>query len=119
ALGGVMYVPTVMVWGGPRLAILGCLTFGLTSNTVSCVPDPQMSGHSMSEEATTHPRRDGSIWIAGTGVKAIEPSSFRRSVNFPVPNLLASGQVVMGSGRLGLLIHSRAVRSACISDKLV
>ena len=56
--------------------------------------------------------------MAGTGVKACEPSWFLRLVNLPDLNWLDGGQVLIGALPCGLLIHSRSERSACIEEKL-
>ncbi len=78
-------------------------------------PLPQMSGHSMSVIVITNPLFEGSVWMAGTGVKACEPSSSLRFLKMPLPNDPAAGQVVIGPLPCGLLIHSRSDRVACMS----
>src|SRR5881296_3435644 len=86
----------------------GTVPFFVRVNSVMSVPVPHRGGHSMSDAATTYPVDDGSVWIAGTGVKACEPSEFDRPVNLPDVNVLAAGQVVIGVWPCGLEIHSRS-----------
>ena len=114
ALGGEVYVatgtdwPVVNSWG-----IAGLFGLGRRAWTVMLAPFPQMSGHSMSVIVITNPLFDGSVWMAGTGVKACDPFSSLRFLKMPLPNDPAAGHVVIGSLPWGLLIQSRSDRVAC------
>src|SRR5207237_8014238 len=94
----------------------GAVGFGFSVNPVSSVPVPQMSGHSMSEEATTKPVDDGSVWIAGTGVNAWVPSAFFRPANLPDLRVLWAGHVVMGPLPCGFDVHRTSWEVACRFD---
>src|SRR5439155_1945271 len=95
---------------------VGSVGFGFTVNTVICVPVPQMSGHSMSEEATTKPVDDGSVWIAGTGVNVWVPSPFFRPTNLPDFSVLCAGHVVMVPLPCGFDVHRTSWEVACRLD---
>src|SRR5881392_952302 len=81
ASGGLENALTVIDCGLLRVGTLGSLFFGFSWYTEIFMPEPQMSGHSMSLDATTRPTLEGSVGTAGSGVNACEPFSFRRSVN--------------------------------------
>ena len=53
ASGGLVNEPTVIEWGLPSTGTVVSVFFGFSWYTVSCVPEPQMSGHSMSDMAMT------------------------------------------------------------------
>ena len=89
----------------------GLVGLGRRAWTLTFVPVPQMSGHSMSDSVMTHPIASVSVWMAGTGVNPMVLSPLRRSLKMPAPNVLDAGQVVTGAGSSYLLIHSRSVRS--------
>ena len=112
-LGTVMECPVTSSCG-----FVGSVGFGRTACTVIRLPVPQRSGHSTSDEVTTNPFLDGSIWMAGTGVQACVPSSFRTLVNFPDLNVVVDGHVVIGSLPCGFVIHRTSDRSACRDVKL-
>ena len=95
------------------IGTVGSLLLGFSAYTVSWSPLPQMSGHSMSDMVVIHPILLGSVWMAGTGVKACDPSCIRRSANLPDLKVEDAGQVVMGLWPWGLLIHSRSDWVAC------
>ena len=97
---------------------MGSAVLGLKAYSVSWLPLPQMSGHSMSDMVVTKPNLLVSVWMAGTGVKACEPSCIRRSANLPDLKEVLDGQVVMGLWPAGLLIHSRSDWVACCEVKL-
>ena len=59
----------------------------------------------MSDMALTYPVLEGSVWMAGVGVNACDPSLFSSPVNLPRLNVPAPGQVVMVPLPWGLVIH--------------
>jgi hypothetical protein len=108
AEGGEEYEVTVTDFGAPSAGTLGLPEDGVNEYTVISEPDPQISGHSMSDMALTYPALDGSVWIAGTGVKACVPSWLRRPMNLPDVKALGAGHTVRAALPCGFEIHSRS-----------
>src|SRR5207247_5393464 len=83
AFGGLWKEPTTIESGEDTA---GTPPLFVTVNTVSCVPVPHLGGHSMSDRPSTYPVADGSVWIAGTGGKAGDPSACSRPAAVPRGN---------------------------------